>query len=57
MAADEKAQATAEQAKGKAKETAGRVTGNERLKAEGRGEQTKGDARKAKEKAKDALKD
>ncbi|MFH8882167.1 CsbD family protein [Streptomyces californicus] len=57
MAADEKTQAKTEQAKGKIKEVAGRATGNERLTAEGRADQTKGDARQAKEKAKDALTD
>ncbi|MFF1834613.1 CsbD family protein [Streptomyces sp. NPDC058231] len=56
MAADEKTQAKTEQAKGKIKEAAGRAVGNERLTAEGRGDQVKGDAREAKEKAKDAFK-
>ncbi|GAA2929828.1 CsbD family protein [Kitasatospora cinereorecta] len=56
MAADEKTQAKTEQAKGKVKEAAGRAVGNERLTAEGRADQTKGDAREAKEKAKDAFK-
>ncbi|MFD6982699.1 CsbD family protein [Streptomyces sp. NPDC059956] len=46
-----------EQAKGKTKEAMGRAVGNERLTAEGRAEQMKGDARQAKEKAKDVLKD
>ncbi|MET7601634.1 CsbD family protein [Streptomyces avermitilis] len=57
MAGDEKAQAKTEQAKGKLKETVGRAVGNERMTAEGRMEQSKGDARQAKEKAKDALRD
>ncbi|WP_329158058.1 CsbD family protein [Streptomyces sp. NBC_01717] len=56
MAANEKTQAKTEQAKGKIKEAAGRTVGNERLTAEGRIDQTKGDARMAKEKAKDAFK-
>jgi uncharacterized protein YjbJ (UPF0337 family) len=56
MAADEKTQAKTEQAKGKIKEAAGRTVGNERLTAEGRIDQAKGDARTAKEKAKDAFK-
>ncbi|MEU1369918.1 CsbD family protein [Streptomyces sp. NPDC005803] len=56
MAADEKTQAKTEQAKGKVKEVAGRAVGNERLTAEGRADQAKGDARQAKEKAKDAFK-
>ncbi|MGW6946455.1 CsbD family protein [Streptomyces xanthophaeus] len=46
-----------EQAKGKAKEAMGRTVGNERLTAEGRTEQAKGNARQAKEKIKDVLKD
>ncbi|WP_407699470.1 CsbD family protein [Streptomyces chromofuscus] len=45
-----------EQAKGKAKEAAGRAVGNERMTAEGRMEQSKGDARQAKEKTKDTFK-
>ncbi|WP_079022950.1 CsbD family protein [Streptomyces odonnellii] len=57
MSSEEKTQARAEQAKGKAKKTAGRLTGNERLTAEGRTEQAKGDARQAKEKVKDVFKD
>ncbi|MEU6627534.1 CsbD family protein [Streptomyces parvus] len=57
MAADEKTRAKTEQAKGKMKEMAGRTVGNERLVAEGRGEQAKGDARQAKEKIKDTLTD
>ncbi len=57
MAGDEKAKSKVEQAKGKVKEKAGSAVGNERLEAEGRGEQVKGDVRGAKEKAKDVLKD
>ncbi|MET9494143.1 CsbD family protein [Streptomyces sp. NPDC006552] len=53
MTANEKAKAKVEQASGAAKETAGRAVGNERLTAEGRAEQMKGDARQAKEKTKD----
>ncbi|OEJ30449.1 CsbD family protein [Streptomyces subrutilus] len=56
MSQDEKGKAKAEQAKGKLKETAGRLVGNERLTAEGRGEGAKGDARQAKEKMKDMFK-
>ncbi|MDA5280214.1 CsbD family protein [Streptomyces sp. NPDC054904] len=56
MSADEKTQAKTEQAKGKLKEAAGRAVGNERLTAEGRGEQAKGDVRQAKENVKDAFK-
>ncbi|RPK88373.1 MULTISPECIES: CsbD family protein [Streptomyces] len=57
MSADEKAQAKTEQTKGKIKEAAGRTVGNERLTAEGRADQAKGDARQAKEKIKDTLDD
>jgi uncharacterized protein YjbJ (UPF0337 family) len=42
-----------EQAKGKIKETVGRALGNESMTAEGRTKKSKGDARQAKEKAKD----
>ena len=51
----QKARAKKEQAKGKAKEAAGRAVGNERLTAEGRAEQSTGDARQAKEKTKDVF--
>ncbi|MEV4788106.1 CsbD family protein [Streptomyces tuirus] len=56
MAGDQKGKAKAEQVKGKAKEAIGRAVGNERLTAEGRAEQSKGDARQAKEKTKDVFK-
>lgn len=56
VAADEKAQAKGEQAKGKVKKVVGGAVGNESLKAEGRAEESKGDLRQAKEKAKDAVK-
>jgi uncharacterized protein YjbJ (UPF0337 family) len=52
----EKAKAKGEQLKGKSKETAGRMVGNERMTAEGRAEKAKGDAREAKEKGKDTFK-
>ncbi|MFD5453485.1 CsbD family protein [Streptomyces sp. NPDC003470] len=55
MAGNEKSRARTEQAKGKAKETVGRAVGNERMTAEGRAEQSKGDARQAKEKGKDVF--
>ncbi|MCT9011770.1 CsbD family protein [Streptomyces rhizosphaerihabitans] len=55
MAADEKAQAKGEQAEGKVKKVVGGAVGNESLKAEGRAEESKGDLRAAKEKAKDAI--
>lgn len=57
MTADEKAKSKAEQAKGAAKEAAGRMVGNERMTVEGRAEKAKGDLRQAKEKGKDALDD
>ncbi|MER5403060.1 CsbD family protein [Streptomyces sp. NPDC002599] len=56
MAADEKAQAKGEQAKGKVKKVVGGAVGNESLKAKGQAEKSKGDLRAAKEKAKDAIK-
>ncbi|MER5871463.1 CsbD family protein [Streptomyces sp. NPDC002044] len=56
MPNNEKGRAKAEQVKGKLKETAGRLVGNERMTAEGRAEQTKGHARQAKEKIKDIFK-
>ncbi|MDQ0581527.1 CsbD family protein [Streptomyces rishiriensis] len=56
MAGEQKSKAKMEQAKGKAKETIGRSVGNERMEAEGRAEQAKGDARQAKEKGKDVFK-
>jgi len=57
MSDEKKTQAKTEQAKGKVKEVAGNAVGNERLTAEGRAEQAQGDARQAKEKVKDVLKD
>ncbi|HEV3292565.1 MAG TPA: CsbD family protein [Streptosporangiaceae bacterium] len=56
MSAEDKAKNTAEQATGKVKEGAGKVTGNESLEAEGRGDQTKGSIKQAFEKVKDAFK-
>ncbi|MET9365980.1 CsbD family protein [Streptomyces sp. NPDC006632] len=55
MARDEKAKAKTEQAKGRAKEALGRMTGNERLTAEGRIDQVKGETREEKEKANEAF--
>jgi len=57
MGTDDKAANAADKLKGKAKEAAGKVTGNERLQAEGKGDQVKGDAKQAVEKIKDTLKD
>ena len=50
MATTDKAKNTAEQAKGKLKEAAGEVTGNDKLRAEG-----KADQKQAGEKVKDAF--
>lgn len=55
MAESDRTRARIEKAKGKAKETVGRAVGNDRMYAEGKIEQSKGDARQAKEKAKDAF--
>ncbi|MBY8887100.1 CsbD family protein [Streptomyces sp. PTM05] len=55
MSAEQKAKAKAEQATGAVKKTVGKTVGNESMRAEGEAEQTKGDARAAKEKGKDAL--
>ncbi|MCP3817020.1 CsbD family protein [Streptomyces sp. A3M-1-3] len=54
MAKDKKAAAKADQAKGAAKETAGRAVGSERMTTEGRAERAKGDVREAIQKIKDA---
>lgn len=56
MSTHKKAKNTAETIKGKAKEAAGKVTGNESLRAEGEADQTKGDAKQAMQKIKDATK-
>jgi uncharacterized protein YjbJ (UPF0337 family) len=57
MSGKDKAGAKADVVGGKAKEAVGEAVGNERLEAEGRGDQAGGHAREAKEKAKDAVKD
>jgi uncharacterized protein YjbJ (UPF0337 family) len=56
VAKEQKSRAKKEQMKGKAKEAMGRTVGNERMTAEGKGDQMKGDARQAKEKGKDTFK-
>ena len=56
MSAEDKAKNTAEQAKCKVKEGAGKVTGNESLEAEGHGDQAKGNLKQAGEKVKDVFK-
>jgi uncharacterized protein YjbJ (UPF0337 family) len=57
MGSEDKLKNAAESAKGKVKETAGDVTDNESLQAEGQKEKTAADLKQAGEKAKDALKD
>ena len=57
MGLDDKIEHSAEDAKGKVKETTGKVTGSEKLEAEGKVDQTKADVKKAGDHAKDALTD
>ncbi len=57
MGLQDKVKNTAEVLKGKAKEAAGKATGNEQLEVEGKLEQGKGHLRQAGEKARDAGKD
>ncbi|MCM2428720.1 CsbD family protein [Streptomyces sp. RKAG337] len=56
MGAGDKAENIADKAKGKIKETVGKTVGNERLEAEGKADQAKGDAKQAGEHIKDAFK-
>jgi uncharacterized protein YjbJ (UPF0337 family) len=56
MATTDKAKNTAQQTKGKLKETAGKVSGNDKLRAEGKADQVKGNLKQAGEKLKDAVK-
>lgn len=56
MGVGDKAKHAVEDAKGKAKEAAGKVTGNERLQAEGQVDQDKAHAAHAVDKAKDSAK-
>lgn len=55
MATTDKAKNTAEQAKGKLKEAAGALSGNDDLRAEGEVDQTTGALKQAGEKVKDAI--
>ena len=55
MAEGDKARNKAQELKGRIKEGAGRATDDERLEAEGRSDRTKGSAKQAGEKAKDAI--
>jgi uncharacterized protein YjbJ (UPF0337 family) len=57
MGMDDKLGNTAEDAKGKVKEAAGKATDDERLEAEGRGDQASADIKQAGETVKDAFKD
>jgi uncharacterized protein YjbJ (UPF0337 family) len=57
MGMDDKASHQAEDLKGKAKETTGKATGNERLEGEGKGDQASASMKNAGEKAKDAVSD
>ena len=56
MTTADKAHNSAEQAKGKAKETVGKATGNDDLRKKGKSDQMKGDLKQAGEKVKDAVK-
>lgn len=56
MGADDKIKAAGEKLSGKSKEAAGKLTGDERLEAEGKMEQAKSDLKTAGEKVKDAFK-
>ncbi len=56
MGADDKIQNAGEKLAGKSKEAAGKLTGNERLEAEGKTDQAKSDLKAAGEKVKDAFK-
>ncbi|MGM1016373.1 MAG: CsbD family protein [Actinomycetota bacterium] len=55
MGLDDKIKNAAEDIAGKAKEAAGKVTGNEKLEAEGKADQTKADLKNAGENVKDAF--
>jgi len=53
---DDKIENAGEKLGGNAKEATGKATGDERLEAEGKGDQTKADVKQAGEKIKDAFK-
>jgi uncharacterized protein YjbJ (UPF0337 family) len=55
MATTDKAKNTAQRAKGKAKEAAGKVTGNDKLRSKGKVDQKKADVKQACENIKDAF--
>ena len=56
MATTDKAKNTGQQAKGKLKEAVGKVSGSDKLQAEGKADQVKGNLKQAGEKVKDAFK-
>jgi uncharacterized protein YjbJ (UPF0337 family) len=56
MGIEDKVNNKSEEARGKVKEGAGRATGDERLEAEGRTDQTSANLKQAGEKVKDAFK-
>jgi uncharacterized protein YjbJ (UPF0337 family) len=56
MGADDRAENTGQDLKGKAKEAWGKVTGDEQTEAEGKGDQAKADLKNAAEDVKDAFK-
>ena len=57
MGFDDKAENKGQDLKGRAKEAAGSVTGDDDMKAEGRGDQAESSAKQAGEKVKDAVGD
>ncbi|GAA3861481.1 hypothetical protein GCM10022381_02270 [Leifsonia kafniensis] len=57
MSGTDKIKNAAEKAAGKGKEAVGDVTGNDKLKAEGKVDQAQADLKQAGEKVKDTLKD
>ena len=57
MGMSDKMEAGMDKLQGSAKETAGKLTDNERLEAEGKLDQAKGDLKQAAEKVKDGVKD
>jgi uncharacterized protein YjbJ (UPF0337 family) len=56
MGLDDKIKNAVEDTTGKGKEATGKATDNERLEAEGKGDQAKADVKQAGEKVKDAFK-
>ena len=56
MGLGDKIHNAAEKLSGKGKQSAGQATGDDRLKAEGKGDQVKADLKQAGEKVKDAFK-